>query len=635
MASDIMQQVQEDSRKKKQQGVLSRMSDQPDQQGMGTGTRETPEPTVVEKAKEVQEEEVVAEPKIEDPRSMSTSERKLRQEQIAAEAPSHPWYRDEGNFTEKIQRGMDLDEIRGEFRGTQKLRESAVGEDARQYAKQYSRLASENPGMSETDLQDAAIKAVRDIQSEKAAYFASKFDDVDYGEEMEDFALAQMRREQSAAAAKKKEDDQAKAAADTIKRKGRGGTTPKQPTDTERAAQKALGKTTTDEAEETTTDEVEETTTDEVEETTTDEVEETTTPAVSPKQNATVSLLESYSPRQQQAVLQQPGGANFIEALDSLDAASKGDVSALMRFEEAFGDRTVQGGKDMSRRQFLSRIPPMLRESFGDSLRTAVRASEPKVSKGLESQLSRNLYESVSQLKGVPSDEAQAEIDKTAKELQKVFLNHSEIQATGSTTGGIRKRMSLNSVGEAKRAELVNNLMEKIGIRKGLLESLGAAPSLAKPSDVFANNLELRNQVLAFNRASDLLNTSNFIPAAEGTSAPTATRTSGTIPQEALDKYPIYQDVDEDFPGLAVSADYGDHVDIPEGKQFSHTIFPGNYDNLPLEQRYEYVVTTDGTKYLFKANPEDPEWYLDPVEVTEVTELSPSESIIASATEGS
>jgi hypothetical protein len=93
--------------------------------------------------------------------------------------------------------------------------------------------------------------------------------------------------------------------------------------------------------------------------------------------------------------------------------------------------------------------------------------------------------------------------------------------------------------------------------------------------------------------------------------------------------------VDEDFPGLAVSADYGDHVDIPEGKQFSHTIFPGNYDNLPLEQRYEYVVTTDGTKYLFKANPEDPEWYLDPVEVTEVTELSPSESIIASATEGS
>ena len=62
MASDIMQQVQEDSRKKKQQGVLLRMNDQPDQQGMGTGTRETPEPTVVEKAKEVQEEEVVAKP---------------------------------------------------------------------------------------------------------------------------------------------------------------------------------------------------------------------------------------------------------------------------------------------------------------------------------------------------------------------------------------------------------------------------------------------------------------------------------------------------------------------------------------------------------------------------------------------
>ena len=61
MASDIMQQVQEDSRKKKQQGVLSRLSSTAPRSA-GVGGYGTPEPTVVEKAKEVQKEEVVAEP---------------------------------------------------------------------------------------------------------------------------------------------------------------------------------------------------------------------------------------------------------------------------------------------------------------------------------------------------------------------------------------------------------------------------------------------------------------------------------------------------------------------------------------------------------------------------------------------
>lgn len=61
MASDIMQQVQEDSRKKKQQGVLSRLSSTAPRSA-GVGGYGTPEPTVVEKAKEVQEEAVVEEP---------------------------------------------------------------------------------------------------------------------------------------------------------------------------------------------------------------------------------------------------------------------------------------------------------------------------------------------------------------------------------------------------------------------------------------------------------------------------------------------------------------------------------------------------------------------------------------------
>ena len=40
---------------------------------------------------------------------------------------------------------------------------------------------------------------------------------------------------------------------------------------------------------------------------------------------------------------------------------------------------------------------------------------------------------------------------------------------------------------------------------------------------------------------------------------------------------------------------------------------------------------TDGTKYLYTDDPEDPENYLDPVKVSEIAELSPSESIIESA----
>ena len=176
-------------------------------------------------------------PVIEDPRSMSPSQRRLRQEQIAAEATSHPFYRDEDNFTEKIQRSIDLDEIRGAKGPETELREVTLGEDSREYAKQYSKLASENPNMSETELQDATIKAVREKQAEDAAFYASKFDDVDYGDEMENEARRQ-RLAEEAEAAKKKDTGMAKAAADTIK-KGRGGTTPKQPTAAELAARKA------------------------------------------------------------------------------------------------------------------------------------------------------------------------------------------------------------------------------------------------------------------------------------------------------------------------------------------------------------------------------------------------------------
>ena len=432
MASEIMQQVQEDSRKKKQQGVLARMNSQPDQQGMGTGTRETPEPTVVEKAKEVQEEEVVAEPKIEDPRSMSTSERKLRQEQIAAEAPSHPWYRDEGNFTEKIQRGMDLDEIRGEFRGTkgedgemttQKLRESAVGEDARQYAKQYSRLASENPDMSETDLQDAAIKAVRDIQSEKAAYFASKFDDVDYGEEMEDFALAQMRREQAAAAAKKKEGDQVNAAVQKAKETGPGGAgTRRQLTDAERAAKKVL--------EPMDVDEVLRGLGFSGETVITAEAPEDPGTAAPPTEDfrGTLAMLDE----DEQAQLSKAPGGKFLKP--ALDSLLEGDLGG---FNEAFGKIPRADGAGLPPGAFVDN------DRRGVSLLNTAMGKTPQFKRQVASDLTKAIDKDNSKI-----------YKQVSSELETVLLKklYSEYEQLGREKPQITDAEAQKARGDAQRA---------------------------------------------------------------------------------------------------------------------------------------------------------------------------------------
>lgn len=137
-----------------------------------------------------------------------------------------------------IRREMELDEIRGPRDSETGVREAALGEDAAEYDKQYAKLQKENPNMSETELQDAAIKAVRTEQARDAEFAAKDFKTVDYGDEMENEVRRKRLAEEEAA--KKKEADQAKGAADFIKRTGRGGTTSKQPTAAEQAAKNAL-----------------------------------------------------------------------------------------------------------------------------------------------------------------------------------------------------------------------------------------------------------------------------------------------------------------------------------------------------------------------------------------------------------
>ena len=100
-----------------------------------------------------------------------------------------------------IRREMELDEIRGEADPETGVREAALGEDAAEYDKQYAKLEKENPNMSETELQDAAIKAVRSLQARDAEFAAKDFKTVDYGDEMEN----EVRRKRLEAEAAEKE----------------------------------------------------------------------------------------------------------------------------------------------------------------------------------------------------------------------------------------------------------------------------------------------------------------------------------------------------------------------------------------------------------------------------------------------
>ena len=118
-----------------------------------------------------------------------------------------------------IRREMEMDEILGDLdpetdqRGYRyaekdrgKLGEEigGMGEDPVEYKEQYARLQKENPSMSETELQDAAIKAVRAKQAKDAESAANRFKPITDEDDMEN-EVRRRRLEDEAAEKERKE----------------------------------------------------------------------------------------------------------------------------------------------------------------------------------------------------------------------------------------------------------------------------------------------------------------------------------------------------------------------------------------------------------------------------------------------
>jgi|10_taG_2_1085330.scaffolds.fasta_scaffold01102_5 hypothetical protein len=118
-----------------------------------------------------------------------------------------------------IRREMEMDEILGDLdpetdqRGYRyaekdrgKLGEEigGMGEDPVEYKEQYARLQKENPNMSKTELQDAAIKAVRAKQAKDAESAANRFKPITDEDDMEN-EVRRRRLEDEAAEKERKE----------------------------------------------------------------------------------------------------------------------------------------------------------------------------------------------------------------------------------------------------------------------------------------------------------------------------------------------------------------------------------------------------------------------------------------------
>ncbi len=478
MASDIMQQVQEDSRKKKQQGVLARMNAQPDQQGMGTGTRETPEPTVVKKAKEVQEEEVVAEPKIEDPRSMSDRDRRMAQVAAAAEGARYraalqpkkgfeAQYDADVKFQEEEYGGdsLERDRMLAEIMGQEYQTDPDPGEDTELYEKYYAEAKEKNTEASEKEIQDMAIKKWVANRSRKAELAAKKFPKPLASEATETVA-AGLRSEQTLEEMEAEEAERLKkekagvvtSAVETAKETGPGGAdTRRQPTAAELAARKALEPRDMDEA-----------------------MGETVITAEAPEETETAApptedlgyrdqwvggdyydedgtLLVKGTPRGTLAMLDEdeqvqlskaPGGKFLKPALDSL---LEGDLGG---FNEAFGqtassDRTglLRGVVGKDNRVDLStamRKTPQFRRQVASDLTKAIDKDNSKiyqqVSSELENVLLKKLYSEYEQLGRDKPEITQAEAQKAREDAQRAAKIIMGLQIPHAETAGMSYR---------------------------------------------------------------------------------------------------------------------------------------------------------------------------------------------------
>ncbi len=483
MASDIMQQVQEDSRKKKQQGVLSRLSSTAPRSA-GVGGYGTPEPTVVEKAKEVQKEEVVAEPEYKqsarrlaadlredgttteswEAAKQEVADRGARyREALQPKKGFEAQYDADVKFQEEEYGGgsLERDRMLAEIMGQEYQTDPDPGEDTELYEKYYAEAKEKNTEASEKEIQDMAIKKWVANRSRKAELAAKKFPKPLASEATETVA-AGLRSEQTLEEMEAEEAERLKKEkpifSEDAKKKLKAQTaTSRQPTAAELAARKALEPTDLDET-----------------------MGETAITAEAPEEPETAApptedlgyrdqwvggdyydedgtLLVKGTPRGTLAMLDEdeqaqlsksPGGKFLKPALDSL---LEGDLGG---FNEAFGqtassDRTglLRGIVGKDNRVDLSttmRKTPQFRRQVASDLTKAIDKDNSKiykqVSSELENVLLKNLYSEYEQLGRDKPEITQAEAQKAREDAQRAAKIIMGLQRPHAETTGMSYR---------------------------------------------------------------------------------------------------------------------------------------------------------------------------------------------------
>jgi hypothetical protein len=372
------------------------------------------------------------------------------------------------------------------------------------YEKYYAEAKEKNPSAQKEQLQDAAIKGVMADQAERAALEADKFPELLEGEATEtvgaglgyEKTLEELRQEKADREAAAQNKNVVKGAVEKAKKTGPGGAdTRRQPTDTERAAQKALSydvetgtfsrdgrvipqaKVIEDSVDETPTDEI---------------VDETVT------ESAPQKLFNTYSDRQRASILSQPGGSNFSEALENL---SEGN---LQGFNEAIkGGRYKQFRVPQGKRfrvekrfvpqftEFLERVPPDLKASVVQQLEQKVSEKAPAILESLKGPVEQTLYDQVSEMKGVPTPQDEAVIKEFAEVLSNHYFNAEPAQLA---------QFGRNN----QQFQIVQDFMEAIGASPTWAQTFKGTigtPGVGLASDIFANKPTLFNDLVELKKA--------------------------------------------------------------------------------------------------------------------------------------
>jgi hypothetical protein len=421
-----------------------------------------------------------------------------------------------------LEREAALSEILGVDRQTRRespRREDLIEGGRYAFDEFYEEAKAANPEGREEDWQDAAIKAYNRSKAEDAAEFARTFEVEDTAQvsgKMEDYAakraaeLREERLKREAEAAKKKEDVVSKAVSRVQ------GKAPAQPVVTpQEAAERITPLLERYKGAAVPFDDFIQQITSVEEE---PSIEEPAEPAV--KEEAPVAaadspkeVFDSYSDLQKAAVLRQPGGEGFSEALESL---SVGDLGGFNRVTAGQGQFVLgRDPKNPSKivRQFkprfsvfLDRIPEDLKTSIVEQLNEKVSEKGPELLQQIKTPIEQTLYAQVSDMKGVPTAEDEAVIKRFTDRFADYYFN-----APAASRGAFGKG--------PQREQLIQDFMEAIGASPTYgqrFRGTFSAPAVGYASDIFANKPALYDDLLNFIQARDTLSNVSDYTESEG-----------------------------------------------------------------------------------------------------------------------